>query len=198
MITDNLINATSFSADSEKSAKAVQKKFLLEHPPVKELDGNEFLPIPDKSLTQQVAEYYYHIGGKAICQFGEVKLDKRGVKNSYGHGIGRLKAIAFASVKEVLENGIVILEMAHHHVHNKKQQTGIIAAPILIKKERYICAVEVIRNKVTNHLYTHEVTLQKILLDVRSNPSQSFDIPATNQGEMAKILQDIFSANNLP
>ena len=141
MSTDNLINATSFSEDSENSAKAVLKKFLLEHPPVKELDGNEFLPIPDKSLTQQVAEYYYHIGGKAICQFGEEKLDKRGVKNSYGHGIGRLKAIAFASVKEVLEKGIVILEMAHHHVHNKKQQTGIIAAPILIKKKRYIYAV---------------------------------------------------------
>ena len=68
--------------------------------------------------------------------------------------------------------------------------TGMIAAPVMIDGKRYICVVEVIRNKKDNRLYTHEVTLQEKLLDVRSKPSQSqSEIPATNQGALAKVLQ---------
>lgn len=100
-------------------------------------------------------------------------------------------------MKDVLEKGVEILPLDYYEVHGKKQQTGICAAPITIGGERYICVVEVIRNKDNNRLYTHEVTLQEKLLDVRAIPSQTNNvIPATNQGAFAKVLQNVVNAKD--
>lgn len=93
----------------------------------------------------RIIEFFASIGGKANSMFGEITLDKSGVDNSMGHGMSRLKSIAFASIKDVLEQGIEILPLAHYNVHGKKQLTGAIAAPIYINGERYICVVEVIK-----------------------------------------------------
>ncbi|MCI5491154.1 MAG: hypothetical protein MR404_01890, partial [Prevotellaceae bacterium] len=171
---------------------AFKKNFLLNGKAVSSLNGDEFGKKEGVSFKEQVIAYFEAQGGLAKSVFGDVILDARGVKNSMGHGLSRMKSSAFASVKDVLEKGIVIMPMDYYHVHGKKQQTGMIAAPVMIDGKRYICVVEVIRNKKDNRLYTHEVTLQEKLLDVRSNPSQSqSEIPATNQGVLAKVLQKI-------
>ena len=171
---------------------AFKKNFLLNGKAVSSLNGDEFGKKEGVSFKEQVIAYFEAQGGLAKSIFGDVILDARGVKNSMGHGLSRMKSSAFASVKDVLEKGIVIMPMDYYHVHGKKQQTGMIAAPVMIDGKRYICVVEVIRNKKDNRLYTHEVTLQEKLLDVRSNPSQSqSEIPATNQGVLAKVLQKI-------
>ncbi|MCR4620084.1 MAG: hypothetical protein K5633_05275 [Paludibacteraceae bacterium] len=67
------------------------------------------------------------------------------------------KNIAFASVKNVLEKGTVILPLDNHNIHGKKQKTGMIAAPIEIDGERYVCVVEV--KAIQRHIETlHENT----------------------------------------
>lgn len=79
-------------------------------------------------------------------------LDYKGVKNDVNHGMGVAKNIAFASVKDVLEKGTVILPLDNHNIHGKKQKTGMIAAPIEIDGERYVCVVEV--KAIQRHIET--------------------------------------------
>ncbi len=173
------------------------REFLINGDVVARVEGNPFSKKEGLSYVEQVVNYFNSIDNEATSLFGKVLLDKRAVKNSIGHGIGTKKSASFTAVKDVLENGVVILPMDYYDVHNKKQQTGMIAAPILLDGERYICVVEVIKNKENNRLYTHEVTLQKNLLDVRSSPSQvQSTILATNQGDIAKILQNIVKPIN--
>ena len=136
---------------------------LLNGAPIVELSGDEFFPKEGITFAQQVNEYFISQGGKANSTFGEVLLDIKGIQNSKQHGMSRIKAVAFAAVKDVLEKGIEILPMDYHGVHDKKQMTGMIAATILIGGEKYICVVEIIANRKTNRLYVHEVTLTKKL-----------------------------------
>lgn len=79
-------------------------------------------------------------------------LDYKGVKNDVNHGMGVARNIAFASVKDVLEKGTVILPLDNHNIHGKKQKTGMIAAPIEIDGERYVCVVEV--KAIQRHIET--------------------------------------------
>jgi hypothetical protein len=93
----------------EREILLFQKDFLLNSQPVVILSGNEFLKKEGITLTQQVTEYYYSIGNKAMSSvYGEVILDEKGVDDDFAHGMGRIKAISFAAVPQIIENGIVI------------------------------------------------------------------------------------------
>lgn len=165
---------------------------LLNSEPVIELSGNEFLPKEGITFAQQVNEYFQSQGGKAKSPFGEVLLDLKGVQNSKQHGMSRIKAVAFAAIKDVLENGVVILPMGRHGVHDKKQLTGMIAAPIQIGNENYICVVEVIANLQVQRLYVHEAFVTKNLQEVAASNSVhgSETTSPQPQGEVAKVLQN--------
>lgn len=172
---------------------------LLNSEPVVSLSGDEFLPIEGKTFTQQVQEFFSAQGGKASSPFGIVLLDKRGIKNDLGHGIGRLKAASFAAVKDVLEKGVVINPMGQYHTNNKKNPTGMIAAPITIGGEKYVCVVEVIANRQVTRLYVHEVTLTK---NLQGDVADSNAVPEDNslvtqpQGEIAKVLRNYVNTKN--
>ena len=185
-----------------------QKDFLLNSTPVSVLTGNEFAKKDGVTLTQQVIEYYNSIGNKASSPvYGEIILDKQSVEDDFAHGVGRKKAIAFAAVPEVIGKGIVIMPLGKHK-ENEKRLSAMIAAPIAIETEEFVCIV-VIRQYASGNkkLYVHEVSLKQKLLDDGSNPAL---IPATNQevmpysstdcnnsihqGNIAKVLQKIISA----
>lgn len=172
---------------------------LLNSEPVVSLSGDEFLPIEGKTFIQQVQEFFAAQGGKANSPFGTVLLDKKGIKNDLGHGIGRLKAASFAAVKDVLEKGVVINPIGQYHTNNKKNPTGMIAAPITIGNEKYVCVVEVIANRQVTRLYVHEVTLTKTL---QGDVADSNAVPGDNnlvtqpQGEIAKILRNYVNTKN--
>ena len=80
--------------------------------------------------------------------------------------------------------------------------SAMIAAPIQIAEKEYVCVVVLRKRREINKLYVHEVTLKEKLLDVKnqevvsvsllgsSNPTLSL---ATNQGDVAKVLQNILS-----
>jgi hypothetical protein len=128
----------------------------------------------------------------ANSPFGVVDLDNKGVQNSKQHGIGRIKAASFAAIKDVLEKGEIILPLGEYKVHGKKQITGMIAAPIQIDKEKYVCVVMVIANLEQKRLYVHESFLTKNLQEiVASNSVRGSNASSPQpQGDVAKVLQN--------
>jgi hypothetical protein len=157
-----------------------QRKFLLESKPVVTLTGDEFSKKDGITLTQQVTEYYHSIGGIAVSpEYGKIMLDKQSVEDDFAHGVGRIKAIAYAAVPDVIEKGIVILPLDNHK-HGEKTLSAMIAAPLAIGTDEYV-GVVVIRQYASGNrkLYVHEVFLIRKLLDDSSNPAH---IPAVNQG----------------
>ncbi len=135
------------------------KNFLLNKTPIARLSGNEFLRVEGKTLTEQVAEYFESIGGKAISPlYGEVILDRKGADDSLAHGMGRKKAVAYASVKEVIESGVLVQYDTNHK--GRDYDTAVFAAPIEINNERHICYVTIKRGKY-NRYYLHEVWTEK-------------------------------------
>lgn len=106
--------------------------------------------------------------------------------------MGRLKAIAYASVKEVIESGVVIDYDSDHK--NRGYDSALIAAPILIGGERYVCVVGIRKNLKERRFYIHEVTLEKKLLEEAfvTNLGQN---PASPKGVFQTILKNIYSVN---
>ena len=166
---------------------------LLNDKPVCILKGDEFLPKEGTSFKVQVSDYFQQQGGSANSPFGVVVLDIKGIKNDISHGVGRLKSVSFAAVKDVLEKGVVINPMAQYHTNGKKNPTGMIAAPIQIGEERYVCVVEVIANTQMQRLYVHEVTLTKKLQKVVADTTavHGEENPVTQpKGDITKVLQN--------
>jgi len=119
---------------------------LLNDNPICILKGDEFLPKKGMTFVQQVSSYFKTQGGMANSPLGTVVLDKKGVYNSKQHGISRIKSASFAAIKDVLEKGTVIMPLDYYGTNGKKEMTGMIAAPIQIGDEKYVCVVEVIAN----------------------------------------------------
>ena len=174
----------------------IKKDFLVNGNAVAKLTGKEFSIIKGKTLLDQVEDYFKSIGNKAVSPiFGDVILDRRGADDSLAHGMGRKKAIAYAAVKDVIENGIIIDTSINHK--GRGYNTVVIAAPIHIEEERYICEVIVRRNANEDRFYLHEVTSIKKLQDAVFVTSLGQN-PSAHLGVAAKILQEILCASILP
>lgn len=113
--------------------------------------------------------------------------------------MSRIKAATFAAVKDVLEKGKIILPLDYHKVHNKKELTGMVAAPILVGEDRYICVVEVIKNLKEQRLCVHEAFLTKNLQEVVASSHVRDSNDATSrqpQGEVVNVLINHLKNNN--
>ena len=178
--------------------RSYQKDFLMNAEPVSKLEAKKIIAREGQSFIDAVYELFEKQGGKANSPFGEVLLDKKGTKNDVKHGVGVEKNISFASVKDVLEKGIIILPLDYYGTSGKKQKTGIVAAPIAIDGKRYICAVEVIANKENSRLYVHEVfTTEKLRENVVSNQVRGSKTASPHsQGAIAKLLQEIVNSKD--
>lgn len=88
----------------EKNFEIVRKS-----EPVARLNGDEFTDWSKGKPTERVFDFYTSIGNKVHNKvIGDIYLNKVSVKNDIAHGIGKLKAITFKSVPEVLEKGEVL------------------------------------------------------------------------------------------
>ena len=139
--------------------------------PVTRLSGNEFLPKPGLTFVQQILEYFQSFDCEAQSPWVEVLLDKKGIQSDKSHGIGRIKAASFATIKDVLEKGTIILPLDYYATNGKKQMTGMMAAPIVIGTDSFICVVVVISSLV------------------RGSSAAS----PQSQGSVAKILQKVLN-----
>ncbi len=174
------------------------RQYILEGEPASSIENKKIMAKPGQTFRQAVAELFQTQGGKANSAFGEVLLDPTGVSNDIQHGMGPIKNATFASVKDVLEKGRVILPMGYYETSGKKQMTGFIAAPINIDGERYVCVVGVIRNKKDNKLYIHEAfSMKKLQLDAASNVVHDGEAVSPHPaGAVAKLVKNILNAKN--
>ena len=159
--------------------------------PVIKLTGDEFLPQPGVTFAQQILAFFISQGGVAQSPWGEVLLDKKGIQSDKSHGIGRIKAASFAAIKDVLEKGTVILPLDYYATGGKKQMTGMMAAPILIGTDSFICVVVVIYNLQERRLYLHETFLTEKIPEIAASSLVRGSSAASPQslGSIAKILQ---------
>jgi len=172
-----------------------QHDYLFSDKYVTKLTGTEFAK-NEEPLTDRVTTYYQqNFNGEVEREgFGKVILDKRGVKDSLSHGIGRDKAAAFAAVPFIIKDGAIIDHQENWKGRN--QDSFTIAAPVEINKNGYVGVVIVTRGKGTNRnkFYLHEVILQESLQD----ESFKTDTKAgSHHGDIAKILKEIVTAKDL-
>lgn len=157
--------------DWEKSAYAnAAMDFLENTAPVKELTGGEFQK-SETSLTDRVAEYFDSIGNVAHNEeLGDVVLDKEGIHDSIGHGLGRLKASAFMAVKDVIEHGFIFNRETNWK--NRQWDSAVVVAPVKIAAENYVCEVIVARHPTKNKFYLHEVEIKRTLEEAFKTPTK--------------------------
>ena len=157
--------------DWEKRAYAYAAMDFLENTaPVKELSGQEFQK-SETSLTDRVAEYFDSIGNIAHNEeLGDVVLDKEGIHDSIGHGLGRLKASAFMAVKDVIEHGFIFNRETNWK--NRQWDSAVVIAPVKIGAENYVCEVIVARHPTKNKFYLHEVEIKRTLEEVFKTPTK--------------------------
>lgn len=126
-----------------------------------ELTGNEF---SDRSrrLSDQVSDFFRSLGNRVTrLGFGDVALTRRGARTSVAHGIGRNKAITFAAVPTVIEDGQIIDEQTDWKDRGYGSVT--IGGRVKINGEDYDVGVVVRRDNnstdTAGRYYLHEVVL---------------------------------------
>ena len=134
----------------DNNAQAMEEKGVLA-----ELTGQEFTK-GEQSLLQQVAEFFEQQGSEVEREgFGTVRLNKRGIKDSMAHGLGRKKAAAFAAVPEVIKNGVQIDYQPNWK--GRSYDTYVIAGEVMIDGEPNTMGVVLIKRAEDSRYYLHEV-----------------------------------------
>lgn len=142
--------------DGVESPEVVLKD-CIQQEPIFTLSGDEFSS-GSGNLYQEVADFFAErYGGKVENPIlGEVKLNKAAVKSSASHGLGRNKVMAFMAVPEVIKSGKIFDYQKNWK--ERRYDTWVLAAPILIKGKKYVCEVIVIDTGEHKRFYLHEVT----------------------------------------
>ena len=129
----------------------------IQQDPIFTLNGDEFSS-GSGNLYQEVADFFAEqYGGKVENPIlGEVKLNKAAVKSSASHGLGRNKVMAVMAGPEVIKSGKIF--DYHKNWKERRYDTWVLAAPILIKGKKYVCEVIVMDTGEHKRFYLHEVT----------------------------------------
>lgn len=163
--------------------------------PVATLTGKEF-PKSKKGLVEQVGEYFESLNNFVHNdELGDVVLNKRGIKSSISHGLGRNKAISFASVPNVIQNGKII----DYQVDWKGRgyDTAVLSAPITINGEQYLQAIVVKRAEGSQSYYLHEVITEKRASSpIKTGTTEIGSTPSDAPGPLLiSILQKVQNIN---
>ena len=173
--------------DWERNAELLAARdFVLTGDNVAEISGTEFQR-GERSLVDRVSEHFAAFGGEAVSPaLGRVVLNRSGVKSSVAHGIGSKKAAAFAAVKNVVENGVVFDR--NEDWKGRGYGTAVIAAPVRIGAEDYVCEIVVARKPQGNTFYLHEVNLKEKLSDTIKTATGAVSV-----GEPARPVRSIIA-----
>lgn len=129
---------------------------------VASIRGDEFKGDP-KEMRSKIIELYNSYGNVVHNDVvGDVALSMRSVRNDLAHGYGDKKAAAFATVKDVIENGKV-LRYSKDWKRRGYDSVSIGAKINITDGENAgqyyeVCVVKVDR---TNRMYLHEVDIEK-------------------------------------
>jgi len=189
--------APAYAIDNQNGGSVTQKlqnniAQMENMSPVAELTGREFEK-GDTSLIDQVSDYFDEIGNVVTNpEIGDVILNRRGVKDSMAHGIGRTKAIAFKAVPAVIENGKII--DAQQNWKGRGADTFIVAAPITINGEEHYLGAVVSKTGENNRFYLHEV----IEVDTKKDASASFKTGGQNNLSLPGDASSSLSTDIIP
>ena len=157
-------------------ARQVEQIFKMS--PIHSLTGTEFQKdgVP---LTEKVTAFWKekHNGVAVNPTLGTVRLDREGVKDSLGHGIGSLKSAAYAAVPSVIEHGIIFDRQTNWK--NRGYDTAVLAAPITIGDKEYICEVIVETRPNRQGFYLHEVELKEKAENAFKTPTKGSAFPTS-------------------
>ena len=131
--------------------------------PVKELTGEEaphagFAALRDWATALLTSAPYNGVARNPVL--GEVVIDGQSVRSSMGHGMNHYKAVAFASVPEVIRRGRII----RHEVAGG-EDSFYISAPVRIAGVDDIVTVLIHRDVNKQRFYLHSITTKENLLN---------------------------------
>jgi len=164
---------------------------FLQGPPVMVLTGDE-APYGYPLLREWAVQLFKRQGGEAIRQdLGAVVLDRRAVNDSMAHGMNPAKAVAFAAVKAVIEQGVVIL----HAKHSRDGDSFYVSAPVRIACADTITTVLVRRDPNIQRMYLHSVITKENLLKTKySGTDTARGVERSGKatsGDVANILRHL-------
>lgn len=156
-------------------------------------------------LSKQVEEYFDSIGNSAYNDvIGDVELNARGIKDDLAHGIGRIKAITFKAIPDVISKGKIVAYEKNWKGRN--YDSVIIAAPVNVRDSRgvdteYMAGVIVKRDdsRDMQRFYVHEALIiekDELLFKTRG-VSQGNQAPSNSSSSIYNILQEIVNSKGL-
>lgn len=159
-----------------------------------DMKGTEFAK-GQTDLVTQVSDYFDSLGNIVNSKYGNVVLNRTGVKSSVAHGIGRNKAVAFTAVPNVIKKGLIIDYKSSYK--NRKYDTAVFAAPVSISNEEYFMAAVVTVNQQSNEYYLHEVALQKKEDNVSFKTGNSKSAtPSDTKSSIYSLLNELQNVNS--
>ncbi|MBR1372956.1 hypothetical protein IJ556_00710, partial [bacterium] len=136
-------------------------------------------------------------------ELGEIVLDNKSVKNTLGHKISPFKVEAIRSIKEVIEQGVVVSS-----TQVRREEHFFISAPVTIENKEDIVTVLVKRNRDTQRMYLHSVMVKESILqknfeqenateylDRNADTEVSEPNPKLYSGDIGRILQKYLKVN---
>ena len=180
---------------SRRDGEDWKHRRFLEGEPVARLTGNEF-PNDGKSLISRVLHFFSeaHKGFAENEELGPVILDRRGIRDSWNHNRGTVKAVAFAAVPDVIEKGRIIERIENYEGRNYERV--LIAAPVSIEGKHYTAVVAVNRKASSNRFFFHEIVLTEKIRESAlsaSVPADSSARPGAPHESIPSVLRRIFS-----
>ncbi|MDR1275393.1 MAG: hypothetical protein LBL72_03280, partial [Candidatus Accumulibacter sp.] len=149
---------------TEIARKKAELHDFLSGTPITEIPDNQ-APIREgfAKVREWATKVFAEQGGKAVSpEIGEILLDERAVKDSQSHGrMSKARANAFLAVKDVIEQGRIVLTEAPHG--REKIESLFIAAPVKIGTIENIVTVMVHRDMNTRRMYLHAVQIRESL-----------------------------------
>ena len=162
---------------------------FLKGTPIVSLTGEEIPQSKDVKFSQQVERYFGNNANEANSPFfGKIALDAKAASRSIVKGMVKAKAKAFASVKDVIEKGVIIDRQENYS--GSGYERVLVAAPITIGNEDVICVVSLTGKDGNYRFDSHEVVNKKWLLNESSGAALWQPL---RPKAVAKILKNLLS-----
>lgn len=137
---------------------AANLEWLMNSEPIAILTGEEF----KENIIDNVAALYETYGNRVYREgLGYVTLTRHDIQSSVSHGLGRKKAAAFAAIPDVIREGREFNRTENYK--DRGYDSIVIAAPISIAGETYVCEVVLNKRANSNNFYLHEVEVKNKL-----------------------------------
>jgi hypothetical protein len=185
--------------------RAAEVRRVLDGPVVAEIPADQFPP-DGRRLSDKVVEW---LRGRGLDRVevpgvGEVRVDERAVKDSIAHGVGRIKAMAFAAVPDVLQRGLLV-DTVPFRDGPAGSTMSMFAAPIAIGGAPYVAMVLVRSDANARRMYVHEVVLRERLQSGAfetgagaAGKAGAEQPPGAPTGAMRQVLRSVYGGNDKP